>query len=88
MFNDLQIPEMEQVTELYELKGDFINLTYTLPSGQKVQLWDNDKIYYGAELHKDGSGRCYGLTADEHHLLVCEYGVEGCDAEIVIYKRI
>lgn len=28
-----------------------------------------------------------GLTADENYLLVCEYGENGADAEIVIFKR-
>lgn len=27
------------------------------------------------------------LTADEHYLLVCEYGENGSDAEIVAYKK-
>ena len=36
---------------------------------------------------KDGSGRCYGLTADENYLLVCEYGENGSDPEIVVYRR-
>ena len=37
---------------------------------------------------KPNSDRCYGLTADDTHLLVCEYGEGGTDAEIVIYQRI
>ena len=79
---------MAEVTKLYELKGDFINLEYTLPSGQTVKLWDDNKIYYGTELCKKGSTRCYGLTADDSHLLVCEYGDGGADAEIVVYQRL
>lgn len=86
-FNALNIADMGEVTELYELKGDFINLTYTLPSGQTIRLWDDQKTYYGAEICRPGSDRCYGLTADERYLLVCEYGNGGSDAEIVIFKR-
>lgn len=33
-FNKLKIDGMNEVTELNELKGDFINLEYTLESGQ------------------------------------------------------
>lgn len=87
-FNALAIPDMEEVTALYELKGDFINLCYTLPSGQRVRLWDDDKMYYGAELCKKGSDRCYGLTAGDGYLLVCEYGNGGADAEIVVFRRL
>ena len=88
LFNELHIPGMDRVEELHALKGDFINLEYLLPSGQRVRLWDDNKTYYGAEMCKKGSERCYGLTADDRHLLVCEYGEGGRDAEIVVYKRL
>lgn len=86
-FNALHIEDMEEVTELNALKGSFINLTYTLPSGQAVKFWDDNKIYFGNQLHKKDSDRCYGLAADETYLLVCEYGCNGSDAEIVAFKR-
>jgi hypothetical protein len=47
-----------------------------------LSLW-----YYINQLEKNGSPRCYGLTADEKYLLVCEYGEGGTDAEIVVFKR-
>ena len=87
-FNELHIPGMAEVKQLNELKGDFINLTYTLPSGQTVKLWDDDKRYFGAEICKKGSDRCYGLVADDRYLLVCEYGDGGSDAAIVVFKRL
>lgn len=88
-FNDLKIPGMPAVAELYELKGDYINLEYTLPSGQKAKLWEDEKTYYGAQLCKpDGDGRCFGLTADDDHLLVCEYGDAGADPEIILFKKL
>ena len=58
-----------------------------MPSGQTVKLWDDNKLYYWAELCKKNSERCYGLAADETHLLVCEYGDGGSDAEIVVFKK-
>ena len=48
-FNELGIEDMAEVTELNELRGDFINLEYNLPSGQRIKLWDDSKLYYGAE---------------------------------------
>lgn len=87
-FNELSITDMEPVTQLNELKGDFINLEYRLPSGQTVKLWDDSKLYYGAELCKKSSNRCYGLVADDEYLLVCEYGDGGSQAEIVVFKRL
>lgn len=86
-FNALNIADMEEVKELYEGKGDFVNLNFPLPSGQTVKLWDNNKTYYINQLEKRESTKCYGLTADEHYLLVCEYGEGGSDAEIIVFKR-
>lgn len=86
-FNALKIADMEEVKELYEEKGDFVNLNFPLPSGQTVKLWDDNKTYYINQLEKRESTKCYGLTADEHYLLVCEYGEGGSDAEIIVFKR-
>ncbi len=87
-FNALQIPGMETVTDLNALPGSYINLEYTLPSGQKVKFWEDNRVYLVNQLCKhDGSGRCFGLTADENWLLVCEYGDNGSDPEIVAYQR-
>lgn len=87
-FNALCIPNMPKVTELHALPGSFINMEYTLANGCKFKFWDDNRIYLGNQLEKtDGSERCYGLTADETHLLVCEYGCNGADPEIIVYKR-
>ena len=86
-FNALGIEDMEEVKNLNALNGSFINLEYTLPSGQTMKLWDDERIYLGNQICKKNSDRCYGLTADENYLLVCEYGDDGSDAEIVVYKR-
>lgn len=86
-FNTLGISDMPEVTQLYPLKGEFINLEYPLPSGRIVKFWEDSKTYYGNQLEKAGSSRCYGLAADETYLMVCEYGEDGSDAEIVVFKR-
>lgn len=87
-FNALGVPGMEQVTDLNALSGQYINLEYTLPGGQKAKLWDDSRVYLGNQLCRhDGSGRCFGLTADENYLLVCEYGDNGADPEIVAFVR-
>ena len=86
-FNKLGIADMEEVKELHEGKGSFVNLEFPIPSGQSVKLWDDNKTYYINQIEKAGSTRCYGLVADEKYLLVCEYGVDGADAEIIVFKR-
>ncbi len=87
-FNELKIEDMGEVVRLYELKGDFINLECRLPNGGKAKILDDGKMYYGAEICKDGSDRCYGLAADERQLVVYEYGDAGTDAELVVWKRL
>ena len=86
-FNKLGIADMEEVKELHEGKGSFVNLEFPIPSGQSVKLWDDNKTYYINQIEKAGGARCYGLVADEKYLLVCEYGVDGADAEIIVFKR-
>ena len=49
--------------------------------------WTTKKIYLGNQICKQDSGRCYGLAADEDHLLVCEYGDGGADAEIILFRK-
>ena len=84
---DFGIEDMEEVTGLNALYGAYINLQYSLPGGQKIKFWDDDRIYLGNQICKKNSNRCYGLTADENYLLVCEYGDNGSDAEIIVYKK-
>ncbi len=86
-FNALGIQDMEEVTSLNALVGSFVNLAYTLPGGQVIKFWDDKRMYLGNQICKENSDRCYGLTADENYLLVCEYGQEGADPEIVVYRR-
>lgn len=86
-FNTLGIEDMEEVTNLNALKGSFVNLEYILPSGQTIKFWNDNRIYLGNQICKKNSDRCYGLTADENYLLVCEYGENGANPEIVIFKK-
>lgn len=86
-FNALGIEDMDEITDLNSLKGSFVNLEYTLLSGQVIKFWDDDRIYLGNQICKKNSDRCYGLTADENCLLICEYGEGSSDAEIVVYKK-
>lgn len=85
--NALCIEGMPPVTELFSLKGSFVNMEYPLSGGQIVKLLDDNKIYLGTQLRKMESERCYGIAADEKYLLICEYGEGGVDPEIVLFKR-
>lgn len=87
-FNELNIPGMPKVNELYALLGSYVNLEYTLPSGESIKFLDDNSIYLGSQLECEfGGGRCYGIVAGNDFLLVCEYGEKGSNPELVMYKR-
>lgn len=85
-FNALGIPYL-QMEDLNLLNGCFVNLEYPLANGQKVKLLEDNRVYWGNQIEKPGQERCYGVVADERFLLVCEYGCEGADPQVVLYKR-
>lgn len=85
-FRSLGIPELSGLSELNALKGSFINLPFSLPNGETVKLWDDDKIYLGNQIEKK-DGRCLGLAADEHNLCVCTYDRDGQNPELILYKQ-
>ena len=82
---------MGNIDDLYPLHGDFVNLEYPLPNGEKVKFLSNDEIYLGNQVEcefNDGEiKRCYGIVANMNFLLVSEYGENGIDPELVIYKK-
>lgn len=87
-FNALNVDGMPKVEGLNVLSGSYINLEYTLPSGEKVKFLDDNATYLGNELHNlYGGSRCFGIAASMQFLLVCTYGPFGEDPELVIYKR-
>ena len=85
--NALELEGMETVADLTALRGAFVNLEYKLPGGQSVKFWDDDRIYLGYQVCKKNSDRCYGITADEQYLMVSEYGENGTDPEVIVYKK-
>ena len=76
-----------QVNELNLLNGFFVNLEYPLENGEKVKLLKDNNVYLGNQIETGDRERCYGVVADERHILVCEYGCNGADPEIILYKK-
>lgn len=87
--NALSINGMEAVTELYPLVGSFVNLEYPV-SGGTVKFLKDDEVYLGAQVKNllDESGKtCFGVIAREDFLLICTYGENCADPELVLYQR-
>lgn len=82
---------MPKINELFPLNGSFVNLEYPLLNGGNVKFLDDDEIYLGNQVECEFNGgevnRCFGLVANMNFLLVSEYGEDGINPEIVIYKR-
>jgi len=62
-------------------------LEYVLPNGEGIKLLNDNDVYLGNQIEKPNSDRCYGVVTDSKYLLVCEYGCNGLNPEIVSYKR-
>ena len=75
------------VDDLNLLPGFYVNLSYPLENGSTVQFLKDKDIYLGNQVERTDSDRCYGIVANEDFILICEYGCNGSDPEIVMYKR-
>lgn len=85
-FNSLGVANLS-VENLNLLSGRYVNLEYMLPNGTSVKLLEDDKVYLGNQIEIPGSERCYGVVGDAEYLLVCEYGCNGSDPEILLYRK-
>ena len=89
--NDLKIQGMSRITELNPLNGSYVNLEYILPNGKKIKFLDDDDIYLGNQVEcefNDGQIiRCFGIIANMSFILICEYGPNGDNPEIILYKK-
>ena len=83
--NALGIKGLPKIKNLFVLQGSFINMEYTI-SGNKVKLLDDNATYWGTQV-EISNDRCFGIACDEHYILVSEYGKNGADAEIIVFKK-
>ncbi|MBQ2218263.1 MAG: helix-turn-helix domain-containing protein [Firmicutes bacterium] len=86
--NALQIEGMPKVEKLNALVGQYVNLAYRLPNGAQVKFLDDGTTYLGNQLEPEfGGDRCFGVLANMDFILVCTYGEDGADPELVLYKK-
>ena len=86
--NALKIEGMPHVDKLNALVGGYVNLEYPLPNGSKVRFLDDGTTYLGTQLEPEfGGERCFGVLANMDFILICTYGRDGADPELVLYKK-
>ena len=86
--NDLNVEGLPKVEKLNALVGQYVNLEYRLPNGEKVKFLDDEKTYLGNQLESEfGGDRCFGVLASMDYILVSTYEEGGKDPELVIYKK-
>ncbi len=86
--NALHIEGMPKLEKLNALVGSYVNLAYRLPGGNTVKFLDDNTTYLGNQLECEfGGDRCFGVLANMDFILVCTYGRDGEDPELLIYKK-
>ena len=86
--NDLNIDGMPKLESLNALVGKYVNLEYCLPSGEHIKFLDDNTTYLGNELSCEfGGERCFGVVANMDFILISEYGVNGENPELIVYKK-
>ena len=89
--NEITISGMPKIKELVPLNGSFVNLSYTLPNGNSASFLENDEIYLGTQVESEFNDgniiRCFGVLANMDFILISEYGPNGENPELIIYKK-
>ena len=89
--NELNIPGMPKIDDLAPLNGAFVNLSYPMPNGTNVKFLDDNDIYLGNQVESEFNDgeilRCYGILANMDFILISEYGKNGENPELIMYKK-
>ena len=89
--NSINIEGMPKINDLVALNGSFVNLSYPMPSGENVKFLIDNDIYLGTqvecEFNIEGNIRCFGVVANMDFILISEYGPNGDNPELIIYKK-
>ena len=89
--NQLNVPGMPKINALNPLNGVFVNIDYPLPNGKNMPLLDDNEVYLGnqveSEFNNEETNRTFGVVANMNFILVSEFGRNGDNPELVIYKR-
>jgi hypothetical protein len=89
--NNLNIEGMPKIDDLNPLNGSFVNLSYPMPNGESFKLLYDDDIYLGNQVESEFNDgeiiKCFGILANMDFILISEYGVNGDNTELILYKK-
>ena len=89
--NNLNIEGMPKIDDLNPLNGLFVNLSYPMPNGESFKLLYDDDIYLGNQVESEFNDgeiiRCFGILANMDFILISEYGANGDNPELILYKK-
>ena len=86
-FNELKIPDMPVLSKLYGHKGSAINFEVRLPNGDVAKIFDDNKIYYTAELKNENKELAFLLVTDKTQLVVLKAKPDD-KPQVIIWKFI
>lgn len=86
--NALHIEGMPKIEKLNALVGQYVNLEYRLPSGEKVKFLNDGTTYLGTQVESEFcENLCFGVLANMDFIMVCTYESEGKNPELILYKK-
>ena len=86
--NSCNIEGMPKVEKLNALVGKYVNLEYRLPNGFHTKFLNDHTTYLGTQIESPViEGRCFGVLANMDFILICTYGIDGADPELLLYKK-
>ncbi len=86
IINSLNIKDLK-INDLNLLNGEYVNLEYNL-NNQKIKLLKDNNVYLCNQVEQKNSDRCYGIVADNEFILICSYGCNGVEPELILYKKL
>ena len=86
--NAFHIEGMPKLEKLNALVGAYVNLEYRLPNGERVKFLNDQTTYLGNQLESEfGGDRCFGVLANMNFIMVCTYGRDGANPELILYRK-
>lgn len=82
VLKSLDIKELREIDELWELPGSYVNMESKLLDGSMGKVLDDEKIYLCCQIEINEE-ECYGVAADESKIVIYRYKNEGEDSVIV-----